>query len=290
MRKVMGWAAVLAATLSVADVAAQGNRSVVRCQAGPTAARQATGPAAARQAPGPTGRASEYDVVLDIPNLCVDRVRLNVNNLQARVALDARVANLVRVNAGADVQIAEVNLGIDGIRAQALLLVDLDNVVQVVERALAFIDANPQIITQLTGTVNNTVNTVGGVANTALQPGGPVSGLAGTVGQTLNNVTQPGGLLSQTVNTLGQTVTRTLDASGNIVEQTLDTAGGVAGSRVIGSLLTLPVLRQTTGQGGQIVRQVRDQTGAVIEFTLDAAGRLVGSRVLSQGRRTGSRE
>jgi hypothetical protein len=290
MRKVMGWAAVLAATLSVADVAAQGNRSVVRCQAGPTAARQATGPAAARQAPGPTGRAAEYDVVLDIPNLCVDRVRLNVNNLHARVALDARVANLVRVNAGADVQIAEVNLGIDGIRAQALLLVDLDNVVQVVERALAFIDANPQIISQLTGTVNNTVNTVGGVANTALQPGGPVSGVAGTVGQTLNNVTQPGGLLSQTVNTLGQTVTRTLDASGNIVEQTLDTAGGVARSRVVGSLLTLPVLRQTTGQGGQVVRQVRDQTGAVIEFTLDAAGRLVGSRVLSQGRRTGSRE
>jgi hypothetical protein len=290
MRKVMGWAAVLAATLSVADVAAQGNRSVVRCQAGPTAGRQTTGAAAARQAPGPTGRAAEYDVVLDIPNLCVDRVRLNVNNLQARVALDARVANLVRVNAGADVQIAEVNLGIDGVRAQALLLVDLDNVVQVVERALAFIDANPQIITQLTGTVNNTVNTVGGVANTALQPGGPVSGVAGTVGQTLNSVTQPGGLLSQTVNTLGQTVTRTLDASGNIVEQTLDTTGGVAGSRVVGSLLTLPVLRQTAGQGGQIVRQVRDQTGAVIEFTLDAAGRLVGSRVLSQGRRTGSRE
>lgn len=220
----------------------------------------------ARQAPGPSARAQAYDVVVDVRNLCVERIRLNVQNLDARLALNARVANLVQVRAGADVRIAEVDLGIRGVEAQALLLVDLDNVVYIVNRALSFIDQNPEIVEQLVGTVQNTVQTVGDMANTALQPGG-------VVGQTLQNVTQPGGVLSQTVNSLGQTVQRTVDGAGNAV-----------GQRNVGNLLNLPVLRQTTNSAGQTVRQVRDQGGSVIEYTLDQAGKIVSSRVVRQGR------
>jgi hypothetical protein len=268
MRRSMGMMALAAAFALPAGVAAQQQAFGAECQP------------EAREVAGPRPEHREYDVIVDVPNLCVERIRLRVQNVDARLALNARVANLVTVRAGADVHIGEVDLGINSVRAQALLLVDLDNIVYIVDRALQFVDDNPQIISQLVGTVQNTLGTVGGVANTALRPGGVVDQTVGTVGQTLNNVTAPGGVLSQTVNTLGQTVQRTVDATGNIVEQTLTTAGGVANTRTVGRLLDLPVLRESTNSAGQTVRQVRDQSGAVIEYVLDNAGRVVRSRVV----------
>jgi hypothetical protein len=274
MRTMTRWMALAAMFVLPAGAAAQ----VTECQPGTGAAARAPGA-------GPQGVLREYDVVVEVPDLCVERIRLTVANMDARLSLNARVANLVRVTAGADVHLGEVDLTIQGVRAQALLLVDLDNVVYVVDRALTFVDENPQVITQLVGTVNNTLGTVGGVANQALRPGGVADQAVGAVGQTLNNLTAPGGVLSQTVNTLGQTVVRTVDATGTIVERTLNTAGGVVGTRTVGRLLDLPVLRETTNSAGQTVRRVRDESGAVIEFVLDQAGRVVQSRVVSQATR-----
>lgn len=257
----------------------------------PTAGQSARG-AATRQAggiPGNAQRASntgqpvpagEYDIVLDIPNVCVDSIRLVVQNLFAHLSLDARVANLARVTAGADVRIQEVDLSIRDVRAEALLLVDLDNVRFIVEDLLTMLDNHPEIVNSLVATLQNTIGTVGSVANTALQPGGVVSQTVGTVGQTLDNLTQPGGVLSQTVNTLGQTVQRTLDVTGNIVEKTLDTTGRLVNERTVGNLLSMPVVREATGAGGQVVKTVRDATGGLIEYTLDAAGKIVGARVV----------
>ena len=229
-----------------------------------------------------TPRTGEPDVVLDIPEVRVDNIALDVENLKVHLALDARVGNLVKLTAGADASIDNVKLEIVGVEAEAYLVVRLDRVADVVDRTLSTIDENPEIITRLLESVENTVTTVGEVANTALQPGGVVSQTVGTLGRTLDNVTAPGGVLTQTVNTLGQTVQRTLDTTGNIVERTLDTTGKVVSDRTVGRLLDLPVLRQTTNAAGQTVKQVRDTTGAVIEFTLDAAGKIVNSRVVSQ--------
>lgn len=270
MRRSMGWMALAAALALPAGAAAQ-QVAVAECQ-----------PEARPTGGGPRPEHREYDVIVDVPNLCVQRIRLNVQNLDARLALNASVANLVRVRAGADVHIGEVDLGINGVRAQALLLVDLDNVVAVVDRALTFIDNNPQIVSQLTGTVNNALSTVGGVANQALRPGGVVDQTVGTVGQTLNNVTAPGGVLSQTVNTLGQTVQVTLGTAGNLVERTLDTTGNVVNQRTLGQITSLPLVRETTNTAGQAVRQVRHTSGAVIEYVLDRAGNVVSSRVVQQ--------
>jgi uncharacterized protein YoxC len=226
-------------------------------------------------------RSREYDVVLNVPQLCVNRISLKVNNLVAHLALDAAVANLLQVQAGADVRIARVDLGIHGVRAQALLLVDLDNVVYAVDRTLSFIDENPQVVKGVLRTVNNTVGTVGQLGNTLLQPGGVVSQAVGGVGQTLDNVTQPGGLLSQTVNTLGQTVTRVVDQTGNIVERTLDTAGKVVNTRTVGNVLSLPVVTEAVGTAGQVTKQVRDTSGKLIEYVVDSAGKVVRARVLN---------
>jgi hypothetical protein len=245
------------------------------------------GTAAGEGAPAPRAGLEVYDVVLDIPDLCVERISLDVDNLDAHVSLNARVANLLRVNAGADVYIGTVELGIEGVRAQALLLVDLDNVVQVVDEVLTFIDNNPEVVTQLVGTVQNTVRTVGGVANTALQPGGVVGQTLEVAGQTLGNLTQPGGVLTQTVNTLGQTVQTTLGSSGDLLQQTLDTAGNVVGSQTLGNLLRLPVLQETTNAAGQMVRQVRDTAGNLIEYTVGSAGELLNARLLNGGGQPG---
>ena len=225
--------------------------------------------------------AANSDVYLEVPDLHVDQILLDVDNVNVHLALDAHVANLVSLKAGVDAGIGRVKLEIRGVQAEAYLAVRLDNVEKILGRTLDTIDKNPDILNHLLSSVNNTVGTVGNVANTALQPGGVVSQTVGTVGQTLNNVTAPGGVLTQTVNTLGQTVQRTLDTTGNIVERTLDTAGKVVNEKTVGRLLDLPVISQTTNAAGQAVKQVRDTAGNVIEYTLDAAGKVVSSRVVS---------
>jgi hypothetical protein len=286
MRKGTGWIALLALGVLPAVGAAQrgGQRDVQASAATATACPPRTAPAAPdpNRQPGPPPGLQAYDVVVSVPNLCVERIHLQVDNLTAHLALDAAVANLVNIQAGADVSIGEVSLEVRGVHAQALLLVDLDDVVGVVDRTLSFVDAHPEVVTQLTGTLQRTVGTVGGVANTALQPGGVVDRTVGVVGQTLNNVTQPGGVLSQTVNTLGQTVQTTLDQTGNLVERTLDTAGQVVNSRTVGALTSLPVVRQATDQAGQAVRTVRMASGALLEYTVDQAGRVLDARVVQQ--------
>lgn len=202
------------------------------------------------------------DVLLDVPNLSVDEITLEVENLKAKVSLDARLANLLALTAGADVSIDKVKLQIKGVKAEVLLKVRLDNVAQIIDRTLTTIDRNPEILAKLLESVDKTVGTVGSVANTALQPGG---------------------VLSQTINTLGQTVQRTVDATGNIVEKTLDTTGKVVNSNTVGNISSLKVLSETTNATGQTVRRVQDTAGGVLELTLDAAGKLVSSKVLSQG-------
>jgi hypothetical protein len=248
-------------------------------------------PVSPRTDHSPAADLRAYDIVVEVPRLCVDRIELKVRNVQAHLALNAQVSNLVQITAGADAVIEQVDLGIYGVDAKALLLVDLDNVVAIVDNTMTFIDNNPQIIASLGRTLTNTVGTVGQVGNTLLQPGGVVGQTVGVVGQTLNNLTAPGGVLTQTVNTLGQTVQRTVDvATGSILERTLDTAGRVLSSRTLGRLADLPLLRETAGSAGQMVREVRDTSGAIVRYTVDSAGKVLNSTVVQQGTQTPPRQ
>jgi hypothetical protein len=177
-----------------------------------------------------------------------------VDSLRAKVALDARVANLVRVSAGADVRIDSVLLEIDGVLAEAYLYVDLDNVARIVNRVFATLGRNPELLNGLLATVD--------------------------VGRTLNTLVRPGGVLSQTVNQLGQTVQTTLGPTGDLVERTLNAAGQATATRTVGNLLRLPVLNEVAGQGGNLVRQVTTAAGTRVEYTVDRAGKLLNARVL----------
>lgn len=207
------------------------------------------------------------DVLLDVPNLSIDSLRIKVDNLTAKLSLDARVANLVQLKAGVDVTIDKVDIMLAGVQASALLVVRLDNVREIIDKTLTTLDNNPQLVEKLLSTVDNAVNTVGDVANTALQPGG---------------------VISQTVNTLGQTVQRTLDATGNIVEKTLDTTGKVLSTKTVGKLLDLPVVSETVNAAGQTVKRLQDTSGKIIEVVVDKSGKIISSSLPGSGTGAGT--
>ena len=221
--------------------------------------RAAGGTVQGARVTGGTGRSQEYpeyDVVLDIPNLCVNRIFLKVDSVTAKLNLNARVANLVRVDAGADVLIGNVDLTIQGVRAQALLLVDLDDVVYIVDQTLTFVDNHPEIVQQLGSTLQNTVGAVGGLVNRLLL--GTVNG-----------------------------VQRLIDTStGNIIEKAVAAAGQNAAEKVVGNITQLPVISQATDEAGNIVKRARDAaTNAIVQYTLSKAGKLLTSSIIQAATR-----
>ena len=111
---------------------------------------------------------SEPDVFLDVPVVKVDEINLEVEDLRARVSLQAEVLDLVKLNVGADVELGRVSLGIHGVEAQALLKVRLDNVAGILDRVLTTIDRNPQILEHITRGVESAVRDVGGGAGQAV--------------------------------------------------------------------------------------------------------------------------
>src|SRR5688500_6215580 len=56
--------------------------------------------------------AEQPDVLLDIPNLSVDEITVDVQNLQVDISLDARLANLLKLTAGAHASIDQVKIQI----------------------------------------------------------------------------------------------------------------------------------------------------------------------------------
>lgn len=96
------------------------------------AAPRSSGQSARQRAAG----AGDPDVYLEIPNLRVDEILLEVDNLEVHLALDARVANLVSLKAGVDASIGSVKLEIRGVEAEAYLTVRLDNVKAILDRTL----------------------------------------------------------------------------------------------------------------------------------------------------------
>ena len=173
------------------------------------------------------------DVLLDVPNLSVEQLTIEVDNLQADLNLDARLANILHLTAGANASIDRVHIELRGVRAQATLIVRLDNVRAIIERTLQTLDNNPQIVTQLLSTVDNTVNTVGGVANNAVGTVGNVASGLLRNGQVLDLARAGLTEVSRTVNSGGQTVLRVTDRSGRLLEIVTDTANRIVSSRPI---------------------------------------------------------
>src|SRR5215203_1142535 len=78
-------------------------------------------------------RVGPPDVLLDVPELKVDLIHFELDDLDAHVALKANVLNLVKLNVGLDVHLSRVKLDIKGVEAEVLLKAHLDHVTAIVD-------------------------------------------------------------------------------------------------------------------------------------------------------------
>ena len=116
------------------------------------------------------------DVLIDVPVVKVDKIHLKVADLEAHVALNAQVLDLVQLDVGVDVHLGELEVDIEGVEAQALLKVRLDHVGAIVDRVLTTIDRNPELVRSLGAAIEDV--------------GGGAGELAGKTGDALEQVGQ----------------------------------------------------------------------------------------------------
>lgn len=109
-------------------------------------------------------RHGEPDVLLDVPELRVGELRLAVDGLDADLSLRARLANLLVLDAGVRVRLDAVELDINDVRAEVLLKVRLERLVQILDRALDTLDQNPQLIESIKNSAHAALDDAGRAA------------------------------------------------------------------------------------------------------------------------------
>jgi pyruvate/2-oxoglutarate dehydrogenase complex dihydrolipoamide acyltransferase (E2) component len=232
------------------------------------------GDVANRNEPQPFGK--EPDVVLDVPVLNIDEMDLEVEDLQARVSLQAELADLVSVNVGVHINLGKVKLEIKGLEAQALLKVRLDRILGTIDRALEAIDHNPQIISGAFRAVDQT----------SQETDRTKQAMEGTTGQAAGAVERTGqeasGLLDETSDEAERTTQSTSEESGNAAEAISNESGDAVGEKVAGNLAGLPIEEEYIDEEGRIVGRARDESGNVVEDFLDEEGNVPDSNVLEE--------
>jgi hypothetical protein len=127
------------------------------------------------------------DVLVDVPVVKVDKIEIEVDDLQARVAARASVRNIFNLTVGAHARLGQVVLKIEGVEAQALLKARLDNVSKILERVLLSLDRNPELLEG----VGHAVEELGGGAGQLLdETGEAVENIGAGAGQALPEVGQ----------------------------------------------------------------------------------------------------
>ncbi|MCM0673606.1 hypothetical protein NCC78_02600 [Micromonospora phytophila] len=166
---------------------------------------------------------SDPDVVLQIPQVKVEQIYIEVDNLEASVSLRARLGSLLQLDVGVQAHLGTVKIDIKGVEAEAMLEVRLEELRGILDSALRTIERNPQIIESVVKTVDTAVNQVGQTAQQVLGPQGPLS-------QTLQQATQQvGQQLGQTTQQLGQTTQQLAQNKGAAAGGGAGGLGGVLG-------------------------------------------------------------
>ncbi|GAB7342738.1 hypothetical protein MBLNU457_g0885t1 [Dothideomycetes sp. NU457] len=216
------------------------------------AARNSTTSTSSRVSAATSGAAP--DVYLNVPELHVGRIELDVENLSADLNLNAKVANLVQLNAGVQVSIQKVNLTISEVDAEVELVVRLGHLVDTVGRVFDSLDLNPLLISTIGNVTSAVSNVVGDVV-------GAVDGLLGSItngGQTLNFL---------------------VDNLGNIVQE----VGGV--STIVGDYtknMTATGVTQSVGQGLTQRQYSYSPLNALVNIVFNSAGQVVQAVVQSE--------
>jgi hypothetical protein len=126
----------------------------------------------------------DVDVLLDVSELEVDRIKLTVRGLRAHVSVLAELASLVNLQVGVDARLDEVVLEIEGVRAKVLLKVRLEEVRAILRHALETVAEHPEILRILTRALDELVAGLVGDALGTLE--GALEGLE--VGDTVDEL------------------------------------------------------------------------------------------------------
>lgn len=176
---------------------------------------------------------SDPDVVLQIPQVKVEQIYVEVDNLDASVSLRARLGSLLQLDVGVQAHLGTVKIDIKGVEAEAMLEVRLEEVRGILDSALRTIERNPQIIESLVKTVDTAVNQVGQTAQQVLGPQGPLARTLDHVGQTAQEALGPNGPLAQTLQQatqqVGQQLGQTTQQLGQTTQQLAQNRAAPAG-------------------------------------------------------------
>ncbi|KAL0932315.1 uncharacterized protein CTRU02_213268 [Colletotrichum truncatum] len=170
------------------------------------------------------------DVYLNA-SVSVGEISVEVQNITAKVNLDAKVLNLLHFQAGVDARIDRVKLGIYNVSAKVELEARLENVVKMVDDVLTSIDLNPIIATLGDGLGDIVNKTVGVVTD-------PVDGNAADASSVAKrDLTYriENNILYSVNDFSGRTHTnRVLAQNGSIFDVFLNNNGDETGRRVVG--------------------------------------------------------
>jgi len=223
----------------------------------------------------PEAGVGEPDVLLDVPEVEVEEITLEVENLRAGVSLSARVGNLVVLGVGAEADLGHVNLTLKGVRAQAQLTVRLQRVYEILERTLTSIDRNPELLAGL------------------LQPAGEAAEVAGRPSVEETPARSLGQALGATVEKVGEsagaTVEKVAESAGAAVEQAAAPLAESAGATVekVGESAGATV-EKVAEAGGATVEKVGEAGGATVEKVGESAGATVEQAAAPLGEAAGA--
>jgi e3 binding domain len=197
-------------------------------------------------------RAGPPDVLLDVPELKVDLIHFELDDLDAHVAVKAQVLNLVKLTVGVDVHLSRVKLDIKGVEAELVMKAHLEHVAALVDRLMTSLDRNPELVDGL----SRAVSEIGQGAGEAVDETGDAAkdvgkGAEGALkdvgqgaGQAVGDVGQGAG---QAVGDVGQGAGQ---AAGNL-DQLVGGVGQTVGQAGQGAGQALGGLGQGAGEGGQ---------------------------------------
>jgi hypothetical protein len=244
----------------------------------------------------------EPDVFLNA-SVSVEEINIEVDELTAKINLDLQVLQLLQFNAGVDLSVDKVQLLIQNVSAKVLLEARLENLVAMVDDVLGSLDLNPIIATLGQGVsdiVNETAGAVGGILDGVSGGGGREdnSSSSSSSSSSKRSVQLDNGILYSISDFSGNAHTNfILSQSGDILSQDLDNNGKVSGSRVAGSYardMTFTGHEETVEFKGESVlgRRYRYDpihgVEAVVEVFFEsggaggAEGQVVGTRILSE--------
>lgn len=249
----------------------------------------------------------EPDVMLNA-SVHVGEIYVGVDNLTAKINLDAQVLSLLSFNAGVDLSIEKVSLTIQNVTAKVYLEARLGNLVTMVSDVLDSIDLNPVIAelgNGLGSIINDTAGLVGDVAD-GLTGGSGSNSTSGSTGSAvakraddlmqfdiINNILYSANDFSGNTHTR-----RVLAQNGDIVEQKLNNYGSISNQRVVGNYMKnmrFNGFNESATFKGQEVREeeyvyepFKGLFSIVGVFKSKTTGEVVGTQLLAEARGGGS--